>query len=306
MKKNGFIATSLIYSFFLVFIAIIAALLSSYIANKTILDRFNGEVQNSLNTDTYTVILKSRTANITNGMTLTNLVSNGDFSNGVNFWTPVGSSSFSTTMWLNNYSLFKSNNNTSNSYVYQNVYLLENSQYYFSIDYSHNASATLNTYLSDPRSGIIQTQNNLSRTWDRGSQKYNSTYDGNVRFIVGDSGSVSYSGNTYFTHAMVINLTASFGKGNEPDGQWIDDNIDWFDGTINYIRLSDIESGENIKIRFSPHQNYRRSRINCTSDTGQPTPPVTINWETIDERTYANLEFAGINSNLRCDVEWSA
>ena len=131
MKKDGFIATSLIYSFFLVFIAIMAALLSSYIANKTILDRFNGEIQNDLNSDKYTVIIKSKTANITNGMTLTNLVSNGDFSNSVNYWNTNGNASFSTTMWLNNYALFKNNGGVSNSYIFQDIYLLKDSQYYF-------------------------------------------------------------------------------------------------------------------------------------------------------------------------------
>ena len=37
-SESGFIATSLIYTFFLAFIAILTALLSNYIANKTILD----------------------------------------------------------------------------------------------------------------------------------------------------------------------------------------------------------------------------------------------------------------------------
>ena len=45
MKNNsGFIATSLIYTFFLAFIAILTALLGAYIANKTILERYNNDV----------------------------------------------------------------------------------------------------------------------------------------------------------------------------------------------------------------------------------------------------------------------
>ncbi len=55
MKKSGFIATSLIYSFFLVFLAIIAALLSNYIANKTILERYNAELIDNLNREPFYV-----------------------------------------------------------------------------------------------------------------------------------------------------------------------------------------------------------------------------------------------------------
>ncbi len=80
MEKKGFIATSLIYSFFLAFISIVAVLLQSFIANKTILDRFNSKVQEELNTSSYKVTIYSRNANIKNGMTMTNLISNGDFS----------------------------------------------------------------------------------------------------------------------------------------------------------------------------------------------------------------------------------
>ena len=67
MKKNGFIATSLIYSFFLVFIAIIATLLNSYIASKTILDRYNEEITNDLNGTTFSLIVQSKNANIDGG-----------------------------------------------------------------------------------------------------------------------------------------------------------------------------------------------------------------------------------------------
>lgn len=49
MKKDGFIATSLIYSFFLVFIGVLTALVGSYIANKQILNRFNEDIIAEMN-----------------------------------------------------------------------------------------------------------------------------------------------------------------------------------------------------------------------------------------------------------------
>lgn len=308
MKRDGFIATSLIYSFFLVFIAIIAALLGNFIANKTILDRFNSEVMNDLNSDTYTVIVTSKTANIINGMTLTNLISNGRFENGKNFWesNPKNSSNFSIAWYLNNNSLFKNNNGTSNLYMYQNIYLIRDSKYYYSIEYAHNSSAVLNTYIEDISKGAIKTINNSGYTWTRGSQIYNSTYDGNVRFIIGNSGSTSYTGNSYFTKAMVINLTASFGSGYEPDKEWVDDNIDYFDGTTNYIRLADIEANKSVSVRFNPHNNFTRSTVKCSDDAGGPTPVYTTQIEIIDGRVYGNFEIPHVTSNIHCEVEWSA
>lgn len=64
MKKEGFIATSLIYSFFLVFLAIIAALLSNYIGNKTILDRYNDDAAESLNRNPFVVVFLTYNAEI--------------------------------------------------------------------------------------------------------------------------------------------------------------------------------------------------------------------------------------------------
>ena len=51
MKKNnkGFIATSLLYSFFLVFLAMLLAILQNYSSSSNILSRFNDEVKNHIN-----------------------------------------------------------------------------------------------------------------------------------------------------------------------------------------------------------------------------------------------------------------
>lgn len=308
MKKDGFIATSLIYSFFLVFIAVISALLNNYIANKTILDRFNSEVMNDLNSDTYTVIVTSKSANIINGMTLTNLISNGHFDDGKSFWesNPKNSPYFSTALYMGNQSLFKSNNNLANLYMYQTVYLISGSIYYFSIEYAHNSSTVLNTYIDDTSKGNIETINNGSATWTRGSQMYNSNFEGNVRFVIGNNGSVPYTGNSYFTKAMVINLTASFGVGYEPDKEWIDANIDYFEGTTNYIRIPEVEADKTVSVRFNPHNNYTRGVAKCKREDGTPMPDITIPTEVIDGRVYGNLDIPHINSNVRCEVEWSA
>lgn len=39
------------------------------------------------------------------------------------------------------------------------------------------------------------------------------------------------SGIIYFDGLLVIDLTATFGTGNEPDKEWCDNHIDYFNGT---------------------------------------------------------------------------
>lgn len=48
MRKNGFIATSLIYSFFLVFCALLVGYVSLYLHNKNLLDNISNEIKDDL------------------------------------------------------------------------------------------------------------------------------------------------------------------------------------------------------------------------------------------------------------------
>lgn len=75
-KSKGFVATSVIYSFFLVFIAVMAALMSSYANNHIILDRFNEEIKDDLNHKTYFIEVSAVGANIEGGVETSFDVSN--------------------------------------------------------------------------------------------------------------------------------------------------------------------------------------------------------------------------------------
>ena len=48
MRKNGFIATSLLYAFFLVFISLFVALLLAYLHNRLLISKINDDARNSL------------------------------------------------------------------------------------------------------------------------------------------------------------------------------------------------------------------------------------------------------------------
>ena len=48
MKRNGFIATSILYSFFLVFITLFVSLVANYIHNQVLIRRQNEEARAKL------------------------------------------------------------------------------------------------------------------------------------------------------------------------------------------------------------------------------------------------------------------
>ncbi len=52
MKKNGFIAMSLIYTFFLVFVAVIISILNFYLDNNLIMKKINRDIINNYNANT--------------------------------------------------------------------------------------------------------------------------------------------------------------------------------------------------------------------------------------------------------------
>lgn len=317
MKNRGFIATSLIYSFFLVFIAILAALLNNYVANKTILDRFNEDTQDELNTKTYTVNVYGVNANIQTGMTLTNLIANGTFIN-QDYWDQVGNMFNYNIPWGAKISLHKTTNSTNRTYLSQNIHVLNDTKYYYSINYINPDSSNIaRTYISKMSSTpeplclgndcYIGSVNN-GEDWTRESKIFNSNENATYRFIVGDNTN-SFNKEVRFTEAMVINLTSSFGIGYEPDVKWMDKNIDYFDKTISFKTVSGIEKGGSITVKFVLFENYTNYDIKCTrEDTGATR---TIGSEDIkvvedDDRKYAIVKIDGVESNLKCKANWSS
>lgn len=75
MKKNGFIATSLIYSFFLAFVALVSVILATYSYYRTILNTLNKDILSGLNTEIQSKYI-----------TLENLIQNGSFEDDLSEW----------------------------------------------------------------------------------------------------------------------------------------------------------------------------------------------------------------------------
>lgn len=297
-KNGGFIATSLIYSFFLVFIAIMAALLNNYIANKRILDRFNEDAEKELNMDTYNVTIISKNASIRDGIVLTNILENSDFSEGDSFWNM--NDSFTNQLSY----IEKKIGADPKDNIYQNVILKNDVKYYYSLEYKTQSESTYYARLNDNGKEVLSS---LELSGSLGSERrisdvYKSIVDDqNASFSIGESDSASYE--TYsieFTHAMLINLTDAFGKGNEPVSSWIDRNIAWFDGTIG-IKSFNLSKGLNsFDVTFVPYETYTEYTITCDSNY-EVEKNVGEELETSKGRT---LTFNDIDRDLVCTVEW--
>lgn len=118
MNNKGFIATSLIYAFFLVFVAVVATVLATYAHNRILVDNVNSGVVDDLN------------KSIENKyVLLQNLVVNGDFEEDGG-WTLENAAnlnpSFSTFSGVRSIAIYKGN-----SSIRQNISNLQRNHYYY-------------------------------------------------------------------------------------------------------------------------------------------------------------------------------
>jgi len=143
--------------------------------------------------------------------------------------------------------------------------------------------------------------------WIRSSHIYTATGNNNIDFRVGRNIN-SYSSEARFTNAMVINLTASFGVGYEPDRNWLDKNIDYFEGTISFIRLEGINSRDSVKIRFNLYKDYQDyTNVRCYKE-GSNTEVAIDKTSPIQNdangRPYKEITIKSVESNIRCNANW--
>ena len=120
MKKNGFIATSLIYSFFLAFVALVSVILTTYSYYRTILNTLNKDILGGLNTEIQSKYI-----------TLENLIQNGSFEDSTNKWgsqvnVEIPASSENISAHGANSIRLNTGNYTANSQVQQPVVVPDN------------------------------------------------------------------------------------------------------------------------------------------------------------------------------------
>ncbi len=307
MKKNGFIATSLIYSFFLVFIAIIATLLNNYIANKTILDRYNENAQENLNNDTFSVRFLVSGAEVGSSnnysLRLTNLLFDAELSTigtADSPWTKVGT--FQTSFFSSTPKYLNVSSASANSYISTNIPTSENHKYYMGIK---------NRQIVDtPVEVSFITGCSISTTKTDSNWRYYSNIcvpevvDPAAKFIIGKS-TYNYT-NIAFREAMLLDLTASYGTGNEPNIEWLDENLEFFTGTMNYLVEQDIERGSSLKVSIIGGERLSiNPTISCIGkNSNWVSNNATLKHDISTGKSESSLELKEISDDIVCTVRW--
>ncbi len=303
MKENnkGFIATSLIYSFFLVFIAVITALVSNYVANKTIMDRFNEDVMDNLNNNKYDIFIKAYNSEIYGGQTINNLIQNGNFASNTDWWQT------SSTITMSNITFAKTTvrlNASKDAYIFQNVPILNNKYYYISFEYAQDFNANLQVYFKE---GSALLTSNSSNQWIRTSGIYQSTSDDSqAQFIVGKNSTEGYT-KAMLTNFILINLTDNYGSGNEPKQDWLDENIDYFEGSMSYLKKEQITGESGYDIKVTAQTGYTKANVTCKGDANNwisTSSNTKITYETEGNHKVANISLSNISDDVTCTVGW--
>ncbi|MBD9105227.1 hypothetical protein EGW03_02010 [bacterium] len=180
--------------------------------------------------------------------TITNLITNGSFEDGFNNWEH-SNVELSTNSYSGNYSL-QFNHNNGNDFTAMTEQTLSlnapilNHKYYGTLmfkssntfGYGITYDARFEWFYNDDawnESNLIFTlKNNQINTWIKLSsiqEVTKSTYlSSNWRIRNFQRGTTEYS---YCDDLILIDLTATFGSGNEPNKEWCDKHINYFDGT---------------------------------------------------------------------------
>lgn len=164
---------------------------------------------------------------------IVNLITNGNFENGINSWTISGTLTNDSNKYSGNYSGKFSSNSTNFKSIEQAVTLQKNHIYYASEEIYLTNTPTSESEFDLYRNGSseygnIDLKTLQAKIWNHLSFTFTSTISSNynIRPIY------FYEVNAaYIDDIILIDLTETFGSGNEPDKEWCDNHIVYFDGT---------------------------------------------------------------------------
>ena len=264
-NESGFIATSLIYTFFLAFIAILTALLSNYIANKTILDRYNSDTQSKLNGGIGKISLYVSYASVDGGKTITNLVRNGNFSSvqgGGNFQAAdFGKRCVIKTGSSGNLSQPISVDSTHKYYIRMEYYQP-------SIGYTSDVFVS-NTVSGDviDRDRVISSSN--SSEWVSTSKLVSLSGAETLSYMIVGKQSTYNTNRTYYTNIFLMDVTYAYRDA--VSLEWLDKNIDYFDGTVSFISKDFVDDDE-VSFTVVPYAGYVLDKVSCNYDDYEVSP----------------------------------
>lgn len=189
------------------------------------------------NNDTYATISVKEDKSDQTKYTLTNLISNSSFEDGNNSWSSSGSTNtFSITSDLSksgNSSASLTTSSSGNNNLSQTVNLLAGHIYYVSEYIYLNSklvgSAKFNLYLNASNDyGNISFESLKNKKWTMVSSLFTVNTSGNYTFNtlnINDTNIINVD------NVLLIDLTSDFGAGVEPDQNWCDSYIKYFNTT---------------------------------------------------------------------------
>lgn len=169
---------------------------------------------------------------------ITNLVTNGSFEDGLDSWYTTYHQSLSIET-IDDNSL--SNFGSKSSYIdfniggwYQQSITTVSANKYYAVLYVNLVEVSS----SNAGIRIIETTNrnvefgytipNVTNGYKKLSGIFNASTNNTEIWFGGDTA----GSKAYFDGYLLVDLTETFGAGNEPSKEWCDENIEWFDGTI--------------------------------------------------------------------------
>lgn len=301
MKNNsGFIATSLIYTFFLAFIAILTALLGAYIANKTILERYNNDVLDRINTGNHRITIYSSYSNIDGGVMLTNLIKNGTFAyeeGSFKDWPLVGTANFQQADF-GQQCLVK---NSGTGYLNQAINFKNNDTYYLSAEvYGDGASNLLNIMVSQNNNIALDTSSNLP-AWERVSKVFKIQNPDALSYA--QIGKTYLSTRPYITKIMILDLSYTY-ENNIPSKEWVDKNISYFEGTVSYTSKNFIKEDQ-LEFTITPYAAYPNAKVTCKEASGKDVEYELNKKDTTQTNSPYILTVKELTKDTTCNIKWS-
>ena len=202
----------------------------------------NRELITGIFYSTYNVNLILTGASVDNGINLTNLITNGNFEDGSNGWSREryknSENRTEGTVVSNKYvspshSLYIKDTSASENY-WQYQYFKTNigNKIYVTLN-TNILSGVYNIAVSKNSSGSLNEFNEslaLSSDFTKYSKVYSATASEEYLQL---GSSISNVSEGYIDDVMIVDLTESYGSGNEPSIDELN-NLEYFDGTINY------------------------------------------------------------------------
>ena len=146
-----------------------------------------------------------------------------------------------------------------------------NHQYYGSLEFNSNSSFTVNDnrfewYYSDAGGTMVFARKTATNgEWKKLSSIQilsDETYinqEWELRNFTVNANEASYVDNL-----LIIDLTESFGSGNEPEAEWVDENIPWFENTASIYEGSILSEHRN-EIGISLTNEYLVEQMECSN-----------------------------------------